>query len=117
MALDAALADIRTTPFSRTYQWTKGALQNLVGQRYRHVKSLGNVNYRSGGPVEIADYQRGKREVERLLSTYSGVILLCGCLDLASCHRLTVANALTSDLGVAVTHLAKPRPSQQLPLL
>jgi len=62
----AMLVDIRFSPRSRAAYWQKGALERLLGDRYVHLQALGNVNYRTGGPVQLADYATGKAATERL---------------------------------------------------
>ena len=58
------LVDIRYTPRSRWFpQWSQKTLQTAWGDRYRHVKALGNVNYRhSAAPFNWQTLMRILRE-------------------------------------------------------
>jgi uncharacterized protein (DUF488 family) len=64
--LDMMVADIRFSPRSRLPDWSGGRLQKLLGDRYRHLPTLGNRNYK-GGPVEFVDLETGVVEVGQLL--------------------------------------------------
>lgn len=90
---DAILCDIRFSPHSRAPRWEKSALVELLGERYRHVNSLGNMNYKTGVPIKIASLDFGIRLVTSLDKT---VILLCACEHYNRCHRKEVAEALIS---------------------
>lgn len=52
---DAVLVDIRFMPSSRVPGWNKSQLERRLGPSYRHLKALGNENYRSGGEVALVD--------------------------------------------------------------
>ncbi len=108
-ARNAVVCDIRYSPASRHPQWTKRQLAQLLGARYQHVQALGNPNYKTGGPIELANYEAGKQAVAELLATGQSVILMCACKDLATCHRRTAAERLAADLGVPITHLVLPK--------
>ena len=104
-ARNAVVCDIRYSPRSRHPSWTQGNLQRLFGACYQHVQALGNRNYKSGGPIALADYETGKQAIAEILATGQSVILMCACKDLMSCHRLTAVERLAADLGETVTHL------------
>lgn len=104
-ARNAVVCDIRYSPRSRHPYWTQGNLQRLFGTRYQHVQALGNRNYKSGGPIVLADYDAGKQAITEILATGQAVILMCACKDLATCHRLTAVERLAAVLGEVVTHL------------
>ena len=106
---NAVVCDIRYAPASRHPQWRKHQLAQLLGARYQQVQALGNRNYKSGGPVALADYDIGKQVIAELLATGQSVILMCACKDLAHCHRRTAAEQLAADLGVIIVHLAPPK--------
>jgi hypothetical protein len=91
----AGLLDIRYAARSRVPHWNKGALQKLLGERYVHVPALGNVRYKLGPPIEIADYAAGRAAIEAC--EYHAVVLLCACADAATCHRSTVGDLLKAD--------------------
>jgi hypothetical protein len=84
-------------------------LSQLLGARYQHVQGLGNRNYKSGSPIALADYEAGKAVIAELLATGQSVILLCVCIDVATCHRRTAAEQLAADLGETITHLMPPK--------
>lgn len=64
------------------------ALEAAWGGRYRHMRALGNVNYRwADAPILQANLETGIRwAVERLRVGYS-LILLCARKDDDRCHR------------------------------
>lgn len=103
--LSAIVVDIRIKPFARDPQFRQGAMTALLGGRYIHVGSLGNVNYKSDGPVQFVDEAVGLAQVEAVLTT-GPVILLCGCWNVAECHRRVAAEAL-GERGYPVTHLER----------
>lgn len=112
--LDATVFDVRFSPRSRVPHWTRGRLEALLGDRYVHVRALGNRNYRSG-PIDLVDFPAGLqliREADR------PVILMCACQDPALCHRSTIAETLRRA-GMEVTELneSRPAPHQQLELI
>jgi len=108
-ARHAVVCDIRYSPASRHPQWMKRQLSQLLGARYQHVQALGNRNYKSGGPIALADYEAGKQVIAEILATEQSVILLCACKDVGTCHRRTAAEQLAADLGESITHLVPPR--------
>lgn len=91
--LDAIVADIRFSPYSRNPQFRQPALQARLGADYVHMRSFGNRNYK-GGPIEIVNYADGKAWV---LQQTRDVILMCMCKDPATCHRTTVMQRLAED--------------------
>ncbi|MDX1994979.1 MAG: DUF488 domain-containing protein [bacterium] len=103
--LGALIVDIRLNARSRVPYWNKGPLQRAWGEAYRHVGELGNLNYRSGGEVALADEEKGVAQIVELLHQQP-VILLCACVDWRTCHRRTAAEAVAARVGVAVTHLS-----------
>jgi uncharacterized protein (DUF488 family) len=105
-AAGAVIVDTRYSPNSRAPQWRKEALEAVLGPAcYQWVHSLGNRNYRSGGPISIVDLAHGLRILERLLKD-GPVVLLCGCAEADGCHRKVVAEAAEKRLGCRVHHLA-----------
>jgi uncharacterized protein (DUF488 family) len=108
-ARNAVVCDIRYSPASRHPQWSKRQLAQLLGARYQHVQALGNRNFKSGGPIELADYEAGKQAIAEIPATGESAILMCVCKDVATCHRRTAAEQLAADLGETVTHLAPPK--------
>lgn len=87
--------DIRFSPSSANPLWRKESLQTRFGAAYRHVKALGNKNFR-GGPIEIVDFPAGRKLIE---AQTAPLVMMCVCKNLAECHRMTV-----TDLLVAAGH-------------
>jgi uncharacterized protein (DUF488 family) len=108
-ATQAVLADIRYQPYSRNPTFRKAHLQAQLGGRYVHVPALGNRNYQ-GGPEDIVDYQRGRRIVAGLLDQWGAVLLMCACANVETCHRKGVAEQLSHDMDIPLTHLGRPDP-------
>jgi uncharacterized protein (DUF488 family) len=105
----AILFDIRFSPRSRNPVWNGGNLRQAFGARYKHIRALGNANYR-GNSVRIQDFDAGLRAIAE-----SGrpVILMCACKDYGSCHRSVIATRLR-ELGYVVTEIStKPEPMQR----
>lgn len=108
--LDAVLFDIRFSPFSRNPDWTGQRLRSAFGFRYFHVKTLGNANYKSDGPISILDYNAGRLAIEK---STRPVVLMCACAHYATCHRATVATMLRAD-GFTVEEIGfKPAPARK----
>lgn len=89
----ARVLDIRLSRCSRLPEWNEAALKRALGWRYVPVPTLGNKNYKTGGPIEIYAPKLGCDVVENLLRANSQ-ILLCGCRDFNSCHRAVVSQML-----------------------
>ena len=100
------LIDIRYRPTSRFYPvFGKSALRRRFGERYFHVGSLGNVNYRDHSlPMVLLDAKNGLSLVSFLLERYP-VCLLCACAHVETCHRLVVARLLSERVSCEVVHL------------
>ena len=94
-AHDALLVDVRMKPIARHPSWRGPALQRALGDRYRHVAALGNVNFR-GGPVELVNAEAGVREVGELLAAGRPVVVMCVCRDYQVCHRRQVVELLAA---------------------
>ena len=103
----AVLCDIRFMPRSRVPGWNRAQLERLMGVQYRHLKSLGNQNYR-GGEIDLVDLAGGLRQVETLFDEFDCVVLMCACRDLQRCHRRLVAEELRRQLGVQTAELQPP---------
>lgn len=103
--LDAVIFDIRFSPRSRVAHWSGKRLGELLGDRYLHVKALGNVNYK-GGPIKIMNYKEGRARIE---ANKKPVILMCACSSekYHTCHRRNIAEMLKVD-GFEVKELPPP---------
>lgn len=98
--LGAVLVDIRFSPWGRP--GFKGfELSRALGERYVHVKALGNAEYKSGG-MRIVDYAAGRAALAALDRP---ALLLCACASPDGCHRTVVGELLRQD-GFSVTELA-----------
>ena len=91
--LDAEIVDVRFTPLSRLNDWRIYSLRRTL-PRYRHVKAFGNVNYKNGGPIQIAAYEAGKAEIAEM---DCNVILMCACKDPRICHRTVLLERLAAE--------------------
>lgn len=104
-ATRACLLDIRFRPWSRYPGWRPAALQALAGPgNYRGMRALGNLNYNTGGPIHLLAPAAALPLVRDLLRQRP-VLLLCGCADVAECHRQDAARYLAQELGALVEHL------------
>lgn len=101
--LNAVLVDIRFSPASRRPEWSGKRLRELLGERYVHVKALGNINYK-GGPIRYVDLDGGTQAIAALLEQRP-VILMCVCADVETCHRKGAAEHIADTLGVNLLHL------------
>jgi uncharacterized protein (DUF488 family) len=121
--LKARVVDIRIIPNSRIPGWTKSSLEKLLGERYVHLKSLGNINYK-GGPIKFVNLEDGVVVVKNLLNVRP-VILMCMCKDRSVCHRLEFIRIfykregvnsipLTVELCRELVALQKPRKETML---
>lgn len=108
---NAVLCDIRYMPHSRWYQeWNQGTLARQFGERYRHIKALGNRNYKNpGAPIDIVDIDEGIRQIETLLRQFTHVIAMCGCPQLDQCHRVIVAQEANYRLLIPIRELHPPQ--------
>ena len=96
----AILFAIRFSPRSRNPVWNEGNLRQAFGARYKHIRALGNANYR-GNSVRIQDFDAGLRAIAQ---SGRAVILMCACKEHEHCHRSVIAERL-SELGFSVTEL------------
>lgn len=101
--MDAVIADIRFTPFSRWHpEWRKPNLEALLGARYVSVREWGNRNHGGKGPIEIADFAGGWAIIGRIARP---VIAICTCKDAEMCHRSVVGSMVTSQRLCVVKEL------------
>lgn len=103
--LDALVLDVRYSPFTAMPFWGQRQLRELLGSSYRHIKALGNVNYKDHGNIQIADMDSGCNEVIDLIVLDFPCILLCACRDYDTCHRKVVAEELKRRIGCDILHL------------
>jgi uncharacterized protein (DUF488 family) len=101
---NALLVDIRFSPRSKALQWRGDTLRKQFGDRYMHLRSLGNIHYRDGLPIELENPENGVAILGPILEKQP-VILLCVCRDHEVCHRSHAARYLAQRLGAAIEHL------------
>lgn len=89
-ALDAMLVDVRLSPTSEMMRWRQVYLKTLLREKYHHLPQFGNRAFRERG-VSIQNLDLG---IKILLSFNSNAVLMCGCADLKTCHRHTIAQEL-----------------------
>ena len=100
--LDAFVVDIRLVPQSRFFPaWRKSNLEKVFGDRYRHVKELGNTKFKEKR-IAINDLDAG---LEVIMQIEGDVILLCACKDRNFCHRKIIGEAL-EERGFSVKELS-----------
>lgn len=111
--LDALMSDEQTILIDIRYsvkslkrpEWSGEALQARYGKRYLWLQSLGNRNYFTHGPIEIARPDIG---IPRLLSGLEKgytLILLCTCKEYAHCHRKVIVEMVQEHMpSVEVIH-------------
>lgn len=111
------LVDIRSVPSSRAYpdfcrqqlhlRYNVAEQEHLPvgerGVRYVWYQSLGNRNYKQGGPIELTHPELGVRHVVAALLAGRDVILLCACADERRCHRTLVAQLVQDALATHFT--------------
>ncbi|GHO50958.1 DUF488 family protein [Ktedonospora formicarum] len=94
----AMIVDTRNSP---TRQWSSFWMRRGLGERYheRYVwrgDLLGNINHaRRHLPIQLKDEQRGLAWIVRQGQT---LILLCGCADVARCHRKVIYDKVCARL-------------------
>ena len=95
------LIDIRLVPRSRWFvQWNKKQLVQQWGNRYRHERRLGNVNYKNRRkPIELVDASGSIESLVALLQAGYSIVLLCAWVQYETCHRKLVADLLLSHLA------------------
>lgn len=108
-AHDATVVDVRLKPWSKDPAWRKSSLERSL-ERYIHVVELGNLNYRNRVEIRLKSPVLGLAKVGRILERTS-IILLCGCWDAMTCHRIDVAILLAEQVGGSYRDLgAAPKP-------
>lgn len=104
-ARDLLVLDIRFRAGSRKADWNKSALISRLGERYLHIRELGNEAYRSGNEVKFLNAELGLQRAADALAQKS-VLLLCTCSDVETCHRKVASELLSAQTGAPVIHLA-----------
>ena len=103
--LDAYVIDVRLVPYAFFPYWKKEYIQKALGDKYIHIKELGNKNYHNSKlPIEISDISK-LSIVKQMLSEGKTCILLCACKDCDTCHRKILADTLCSELDITFLDL------------
>jgi hypothetical protein len=99
---NTALVDIRYNARGRRPEWNSERLRERYGVRYKPLSCLGNKNYK-GGPIQIANPERGIPLLVDALQRGWTLILLCACAEYEQCHRKVVTEMVKAAcLGVEV---------------
>ena len=107
-SVNGVAVDVRMVPRSRVAAFNGTAFSRLLGERYYWLSDFGNVNYKSGGPITIADFDKGVERLGPLKNTGKAVVLMCGCPDVNVCHRKVLAERLAKRWGAEVVHVSAP---------
>jgi hypothetical protein len=119
LELNAIVVDTRFKPFSRVPEWNvrklAAALEAHDVPYVAYGTWFGNVNYKNGGPIQLADPMGAKAAVLGMLSQRP-IVLLCQCWSWATCHRNEVAKLVQTWSGSDVIHLVgKDLPKKMKP--
>lgn len=97
-ATGALLVDVRMAAYSKAPIWHGDAIERAVSPGdYIHIPALGNVNYKTGGPIKLRDPEAGYKQLEEILGRTleaRDIILMCACFDATLCHRTPAAKYL-----------------------
>ena len=110
--LDATIFDIRYVARSRNPEFSSQNMADALGDRYAHVRALGNINYKGEfQDTVILDIEAG---IDRIEHHSRPVILMCTCKDYYTCHRRVLSEELVRR-GYQVQEIplhALPAPSE-----
>lgn len=101
---DATVIDTRYSRRTRNVQFSVKRLAAGLKDHYVHFREFGNLNYKNGGPIKLADPDLGIAKATPILRSRS-VILLCVCRSPERCHRSLVARLLAEASGLPIKHL------------
>lgn len=104
--LGATVVDTRYSRLTRQVDFSAKRLEAALSEHYVHIPEFGNVNYKSGGPVKLANPEVGLARIASIV-TLGSVILLCVCASREHCHREDVAELLAREFGLPVRHLTR----------
>jgi uncharacterized protein (DUF488 family) len=116
-AVGVLVVDIRAAPHSAYPGYRKASLEQALGDRYRYLGDLGNINHRTpGAPIVLRNPERGLPALAELMAT-GEVCIMCGCEDWRECHRALVGRLMQERLaGLAVVHLDAGEVERRWPL-
>lgn len=93
------MIDTRLKSWSQKPAWRAEALRATYDERYHWAgQHLGNLNYKNGGPIRLADPEAGLRGLRHWLQHGSDLLLLCGCAVYERCHLKTIVEALLAEM-------------------
>lgn len=103
--LNAYVIDVRLVPWAFFPYWQKQYIQKALGNKYIHIKELGNKNYNNIKlPIEILDISKISQVID-LLKSGNNCILLCACKDIEKCHRKFLAETIGIELKINFSEL------------
>ncbi len=89
------LIDLRKSPDSSMAVWKKPYLIETYGERYGWFgETLGNLNFKSGGPIKLVNPEPGIAHLADLLQQGYNLLPFCGCANYHTCHRSEVIDLL-----------------------
>lgn len=107
--LDATIVDTRFQPMARDATWRKGPLEKRLGSRYTYGGHLlGNVNYKNGGEIKLADEAQGVSWLVVRQMRGEADVLLCVCKDPIGCHRTYIAELVKRQTALPWYDLNSP---------
>jgi hypothetical protein len=119
--INAVVIDTRFRAASRIPEWNAKRLEEALRPVVYFPKGhwFGNVNYKNGGPIQLANPEFARPGVVKLLGEQP-IILLCQCWSFATCHRSEVAKLIQQWTGSDIIHLigkdlpAKPKKAKRV---
>jgi hypothetical protein len=105
--LKARVIDTRFRAASRLPEWNKSALFRALNPEVLYFPAgawFGNVNYKSNGPIQLANPNELREPTLKALEE-GPIILLCQCWSFATCHRSEVAKLIQGWTGSDIIHL------------
>ncbi len=93
-SVNGVAVDVRMAPRSRVAAFNGTAFSRLLGERYYWLADFGNINYKSNGPIAIANFDKGVERLAPLRTAGRAIVLMCGCPDVNVCHRKILAERL-----------------------
>lgn len=103
---DATVIDTRYSRRTRKADFSPRRMVAKLKDHYVHFPEFGNVNYRTGGPIKLADPELGVARATPILLSRSAM-LLCVCASPEHCHRTVVAQLLAAEFGLPIRHLTR----------
>lgn len=108
LALDARLQPWGWDPLYRGEAFLRALESEGGAQRARWSRRLGNAAKADGGPMRLAD-PTVIADLLAVLRQGKDVLVICGCRDLARCHRRMIAElAQAAEPQLEVRHLEMP---------